>query len=319
MPAFSNAKLYKRYRATRPKSVPEYGVYRIAGNVADCDWPCLFSHAFKPLAGKVSQVWVQGFELNEAIASGEFKPSSVRGYYYDRDRDHQAPAFRAFMSDFFHRKETAPDKTTRELFKLIPNSISGKLVQTRKSSATDYTDVESGTTTSAAELVAGGMFHPFIASATTARPRARMHRAEHRHKALHTATDSIFTQNRVSDRGDADTRLSTSGKLGTFALEAHKKTLLLIRGKCYVLYSDTQENPKWQESKTFKGKYIVKAAKHGFQGSIYQLEQLAATGKRRYTISTPNTLKQSVKRGLQVNDFVKREMTLKVGPLEVRK
>ncbi len=318
MPAFSNAKLYKRYRGTRPKAVPEYGVYCVSGKLADCDWPCLFSHSFKPLSGAVSRVWVQGFELNEALASGEFKPSRISGYLYDAERDHQAPAFRHFMHDFFHRKETAKTKTERELFKLIPNAISGKLVQTRKASSTDLTDVESGTTTSAAELTAGGMFHPFIASATTARPRARMHRAEHRYKAMHTATDSIFTQRVVSDRGDIDTRLSRSGKLGTFALEADKKTLLLVRGTCYVLYSDRRDNPKWPESKTFKGKYIVKAAKHGFQGSITQLEQLVATGRRKYVVNTPNTLKRSVKEGLQVNLFVKRPMTLRVGPIKVR-
>lgn len=313
MPAFSNRRLYKRFKGGRVRSVPDYGVYRISGTVADCDWPCLFSHSFKPLSGEVRGVWVQGFEVNEAIRSGEFKPTSVRGFYYDRDKDNQAPAFRHFMQDFFHRKETAKSKTMRTLFKLLPNSISGKLIQTRKSGTCALTDIDSGVTTSAADLVAGGMFHPFIASACTADPRARMHRIEHKYRAMHTATDGILTQSRVSYGRNLDVQPSKSGQLGTLAVEATGCTLLLIRGKCYVLYGKDGERP----SQVFKGKRIVKYALHGFQGSVTQLERLVASNRRKYTVKRANTLKESIKRGLQVNDFVDREYTLKVGPIPV--
>ena len=104
-----------------------------------------------------------------------------------------------------------------------------------------------------------------------------------------------------------------SKKLGALTTEAHGE-LLMVRNKLYILYAKDGETP----SRAFKGKRIAKAALHGFQGSVHDLEKLIATGRRRYTVNRPNRLKESLKRGLQVNEFVKRDCTLKVGVLPVR-
>lgn len=305
MPAFSNERLYKRYRGTaRIKTVPDYGVYCVSGKLASCEWPVLFSHGFKALSGDIDRVWIQGFEVNEALRSGELKLSSIKGHYYDQEKDHQASALRAFVDDIYAQKEAAKDKVIREGKKLVLNSVSGKFIQTRKRGSCAYTDIDAGVTVQAGELIAGGMFHPFIASAITAHTRARIHRLEHRHKAIHTATDGIMKLG----KGKAEGR-----GLGALTLEAEGAVLLLFRNKCYVLYG--KKGPKTIPSKVFKGKHIIKFAKHGFQGSVTDLERLAATGRRKYTVNKPNRLKESLKRKLTPNEFVKREYTLRVGKL----
>jgi DNA polymerase type B, organellar and viral len=308
MPAFSSKKLYKRYAAKSVKSVPDYGVFFVTGRVADCPWPSVFSHGFKPLTGRIDRIAMHGMELNEAVRSGELKVTKVRGWYYDHEKDHQAPALRAFVDDFFEKKETAIDKGMRQWFKFTMNAISGKFIQTRKRGTCAYTDIDAEKTVNASELIAGGMFHPFIASGITAHTRATIHQLEHKYQALHTATDGIYTERKVT--------LGKRQGLGDLSVEA-KGDLLLVRNKCYVLYADRPSEDS-EPSKAFKGKHILKYAKHGFQGTVFDLERLIATNRRKYTVNKPNRLKQSVQRGLIPNLFVEREMTLRVGPIPVR-
>lgn len=309
MPAFSDAKLYRRFTARKSVAhVPDYGVYAISGEVAECQWPVIFSHGFKPLHGRISDVWVQGFEVNEALLSGELKLSKIRGYYYDAEKDLQAPALRGFVESFYEKKETAKDPVMRQMYKLVMNSISGKFIQTRKRGACAFTDIDAETTVTASELIAGGMFHPFIASAITAHTRADMHRLEHKFKALHTATDGIMSQAKNA---------KAQGKgLGALTVEAQDATLLLLRNKCYVLYA--KKDKKTKPSIVFKGKHIKKFALHGFQGSVTDLERLVASGRRKYTVNRPHRLKEALKRGLTPNEFLKRDYTLKIGKLEVK-
>lgn len=318
LPAFSDAELYKPYRIKRglmSREVPPHGVYNVSGKTADCPWPVLFDHSFKPIRGSVSDIWVQGFELNEALRSGEFKPSSISGFYYDAERDIQTSAMRAFCEEFYHRKQTEMNKVRRTGYKFILNSLSGKFIQTRKRQLGAYIDVDSERITTASELIAGGMFHPFIASAITAHTRARIHRLEHHYKALHTATDSVFTAfdpAKARKLRDRDLRVNVGGLGG---LE-HETTgdLLLVRNKCYIIYSESGE----KQSQAFKGKRIAKYALHGFQGTVFDLEKMIATGRRKYQYNHANRLKESLNRNLAVNDFVKREGLLRVGPITVK-
>lgn len=306
MPAFSSDKLYRRVRIARANAdnVHRYGVFRIRGRVADCAWPSLFSHGFKPLREHVEGVYVQGYELREALASGEFKPDgTVSGWIYDAERDIQAPAMRAFVEDFYQKKEREKDRVLRYMYKLILNCISGKFIQTRKRGTCAFTDIDAGVTVNASELEAGGMFHPFIASAITAHTRARIHRLEHQYRAIHTATDGLFTQ--------SGKRLPDTNGLGALTQD-YEGTLLLVRNKCYILYTDEETD---SPSRAFEGKFIAKEARHGFQGSVFDLERLIATGKRAYTINKPWRLREALKRGKTPNEFTERTYTLKVGPI----
>lgn len=308
MPSMENAKLYKRFKRTlNPKRVPDYGVYKVSGVVRDDRWPCLFNHDFSPLKGHISDIHIQGFDLNESLRSREISQCRIEGYYYDHQRDHGIPAFRAFVEDFYRRKESEKDPVKRYMYKTIMNSVYGKFIQTRKSARTTYHNIDSEKSTESYDVIAGGMFHPFIASAITAQPRAHIHRMEHKYRSIHTATDGLFTQS----KGPFP---KATGKLGNFEKDI-EGDLLLIRNKLYIVYGKKSE--KSFPSKAFRGKHILKFAKHGFQGSVYDLERLVATNKRKYTVDHVNQLRESIKRGLQVNEFVKREMVLKVGPLEV--
>ena len=320
-PAFSNEKLYKRIAAKNGvKELPPYGVYALSGKVKPCQWPVIFSHGFKPLSGVIDRVWVQGFEVNEALRSGEFTSSKINGFYYDAERDLQAPALRGFVDHFYEKKNTTKDKAMRYLYKLMLNSISGKFIQTRKSNACAYTDIDADATIVASDLVAGGMFHPFIASAITAHTRARIHQLEHQYKAMHTATDGIMSQ--------AKNAKPTGRGIGAITQEAQNATLLLIRNKCYVLY--TKKSKDTFASKVFPKKHILKYAKHGFQGSVTDLERIGAKGEgtHKYWVNRPYRLKETINRDkarkknpklkpMRVNDFEKRPFFLKLGPMRV--
>jgi hypothetical protein len=303
-PSFSVSTAYRRFKAFRVKSVPPLGVYQINGHVAQCAWPSLYSHGFKPLSGGVEGVWVSGYELNEALQAGELtRLQSVVGWYYDVERDRHFAPLRAFVDEFYARKEKETDKGRRTMYKFILNSISGKFIQTLKRKKVTHVDIDSGAITESGDLIAGGMFHPFIAQLITGHTRARIHALEHQYEALHTATDGIFTRKSVrsEDKG-----------LGALVCEA-RGDLLLLRNKLYILYSDEGETPSY----TFEGRRIAKYALHGFAGSVTDLEQLVVSNRRRYQAVRVNRLRDSLKRGLVPNEFATRDFILKIGDLPV--
>lgn len=308
-PSFYEDRLYRKYRATRPREVPELGVYKVTGYAAECLWPSMFAHNFTPIRGEnVPGVCVAGYELNEALRSGEFKPTSVTGWFYEADRDNNKPPLRAFCNEFYARKEAETDKAKRAMYKFILNSVSGKFIQTRKRDKVTQIDIDSDTISASGDLVAGGMFHPFIASLITAHTRSRIHQLEHKYSALHTATDGIFTQNKVT--------MKPQKGLGALVNEAHGD-LLLLRNKLYILYGDGPPPEKKEASAVFEGKHIIKAALHGFHGTVADLEVLATTDRRKYSAKKANRLRSALKSGKTPNDFRVQDYNLNVGELPV--
>lgn len=313
-PSFYHANLYKDFRASRPRQVPDLGVYTVSGRVIGCRWPSLFTHDFKPIKSQeVYHLCVAGYELNEALRSGEFKPTRVSGTYYDADKDRNDPPLRRFVDDFYQRKESEKDKPKRAMYKFILNSISGKFIQTRKNNKATVIYVDSDVNANLkvaeeADMIAGGMFHPFIAAQITAHTRARIHQLEHEYEAIHTATDGIYTQRRV---------VGSFGKgLGSLTVEG-RGDLLMLRNKTYILYGnpgDTGGPPeKETPSKAYPGKILQKYALHGFAGTVFDLERLAAAGTRTYEAKRVNRLRASVKSGATPNEFRDQEYRLKVG------
>lgn len=310
-PSFYEAKLYKKYLARAPKTVPPLGVYRVRGVVSDCKWPVLFAHDFTPLRGeRVEGVCVSGYELNEAIASGEFKPTNVAGWFYDEERDRHDPPLKRFVAEFYARKEAEKDKAKRAMYKFILNSISGKFIQTRKRNPQLEVGIDDGMRLNeSSELIAGGMFHPFIASLITGHTRARIHKLEHEYEALHTATDGIFTRKPVT--------MAPQKGLGAIVNEA-QGDLLMLRNKLYILYGDAKpDTPPEELSAGFEGKRIVKAALHGFAGRVQDLEGLVVTGRRKYDAKRVNRLRASLKADMTPNEFRQQAYVLKVGTLPV--
>jgi hypothetical protein len=306
-PSFSNPDAYVSVTRHRRKNepYPPFGIYYIDATIADCHWPSLFHHNFKKASGRVQGLWVHGFELNEALRTDEVKIHSVHGYAYLHERDNTRSPFKAYMDHFYNLKETATDPVRRYMYKILMNALYGKFIQTRKVIRGQESNIEQEPMEQTQVLQAGGMFHPFIASSITAHTRAYIHELEHCYQAIHTSTDGIYTRAK---------RLKGIGPktgIGSIKVEA-EGDLLLLRNKLYILYSDEGGIP----SKHFKGKRILKYAKHGFMGSIHDLERLVASNKRKYTIQKPNKLKESLKRGLTVNKFEDREYMLKIGPIK---
>ena len=137
---------------------------------------------------------------------------------------------------------------------------------------------------------------------------------------MHTATDGILTQRplRYSAKQWHDTLPCKSSRaLGRVTVEAADAELLIARGKLYVLYGKQTE--KTTPSKVFKGKHIIKNARHGFQGTVTDLERMMCGKRRTYIVNRPNKLKTSLQRGLIPNKFEKHEMQLHLPLVRVQK
>lgn len=304
MPSFSNAKLYKRFSGSGYlKYVPECGIYRISGKMKDCKWPIIYDHKFKPISGPFLQIWTTGYELNEALKTEEISLDSISGFFYHEKMDVEPSPFKSYVEEFYTKKDEAESEAYRLFYKILMNSLYGKFIQTTdheglKGMRELLFDLENATLSNQRFVIAGGLFNPFIASLITGKVRAQIHRMEHKYKALHTATDGIFTQIKPKE---------ISG-LGGVKIDCFGD-LLLLRNKCYIIYgtaTQAKDYPKSFKSKQFKGKWILKYAHHGFYGTVFDMEKMYVAGKNEYQYTKVNKLKESMRRNLIVNKFEKR-------------
>jgi hypothetical protein len=289
-PAFSEPSGYKHFKATsarKIKQVEELGIYKISGRAAACDWPALFDHNFKPLKGGFSDIWVTGYELNQAIESDEVTLSRIKGFLYDPSGEDGYSPFKEFVDYFYRMKSEAKDPVMRYMYKIMLNALTGKFIQT----SPDFTLVDG-------QLVkikrAGGLYHPFVASLITGHTRCDMHVQEHKYQALHTATDGIFVPGH--HKGAA------KKTLGAFVSEGHGD-LALFRNKLYIFYTD-EETEDTYPSQVFEGRHILKCARHGFQGRVVDLEQMLVSTLREYKTNKPLKLKTAIKKKEPPNKFV---------------
>lgn len=299
-PSFCDANAYKSYDGKfRPSEETRLGVYCVSGTAKPCDWPVIFDHNFKPIQGRFKDIWVHGNELVEGLRANELTISSCKGFLYDQSEDLDASPFREFVETFYKLKSEAKDPVLRHMYKIVLNALTGKFIQT----SPDYIDV--GGSIVVAQK-AGGLYHPFIASSITSHTRAGIHSLEHEVKAIHTATDGVF-----APRGK--TPKNRGSGLGSIQLES-QGDLVLLRNKLYILYGKAPAKGSWP-SLVFPGKHVLKAARHGFQGTIRDLEEMVAHGHRTYKTNKPNQLKQALQRGLVANEFVESQRRLNIGPI----
>jgi DNA polymerase type B, organellar and viral len=313
MPSFSNPALYKILsgNGALTEKVPPCGIYKISGVAKQCKWPILFNHAFKPVFGEFNDIWITGFELNEALRLREISVSKCYGYFYDTDADTVPSPLKAYAIEFFNKKNTATDKILREFWKLLLNSLYGKFIQTRAAGMQDLIyDLDEKTIIDDSPLIAGGLFNPFIGSLITGYTRAKIHALEHRYKALHTSTDGIQIKEKPKEVGG----------LGGLKIEA-QGDILYFRNKLYIIYSRiTYADKKQIADGTFKGKLstlrlgykIIKYALHGFHSNVETLEKMWKEKTRDYEYTRVNKLRESIRRNLTVNDFVKTSATLHI-------
>lgn len=309
LPSFSVRSAYKDMSGTgHPSSLlPRLGVYRVTGIAYPCKWPILYDREFKPIEGDFENVWITGPELNEAILKNECLIKELYGYFYDISMDSAPSPFSSFVDEFYRLKNEADDrgdKINREFYKLVLNSLYGKFIQSKgdKAHLGYYYDLDKCRVSRERIVIAGGLFHPFIATLITGITRANIHSLEHRYSALHTATDGIFTGSR--------TYIAKAG-LGGLKMEAYGD-LLLFRNKLYILYG-----PKGKlKSKIFSDKSIIKYALHGFNGSVFDLEKIYVSGDPTYEFKKVNRLRESLRRGLKVNAFDIRHGELNIEGLD---
>ena len=302
LPSFENPNGYRKFKSVKNISklvrVPDLGCYQISGSASACDWPALFDHNFKPIEGRFNATWVTGFELNAAIDADECKLSSIAGYTYEDKQTSGYSPFAAYVQDFYRLKAEAIDPVMRYMYKILLNALTGKFIQT----SPDYTLVDG-------QLVkinrAGGLYHPFIAGLITGHTRAHIHALEHQYEALHTATDGIFVPGRHSGAKSKTLGAVVSEGIGDLAL---------FRNKLYIFYSnDKPAGPNPLESQVFDGRYILKCARHGFQGSVGALEQmlLRTPDTRSYKVNKPIKLKTALKSNDVPNKFITTERNLR--------
>jgi hypothetical protein len=192
-------------------------------------------------------------------------------------------------------KAESTDPVLRYMYKIMLNGLTGKFIQTSE----DYTLVDG-------QLVkiqrAGGLYQPFIASLITGHTRSVMHPLEHRYQALHTATDGIFAPGNHAG--------ARKKELGAVVDEGHGD-LALLRNKLYILYSHEATDSTYP-SEVFDGRHILKCARHGFQGTVTNLEQMLITQVREYKVNRPLKLKSASKSGGVPNMFVKQLRKLNI-------
>ena len=305
LPAFSQAKLFRHavMFSKYARTFPVHGVYCVTGAAAPCSWPVVFDDDFKPIRGPFENVWMTGYELNEARRIGEIKLSRVWGHFYDTDSDPVTDtAFARYVRDFYKLKQNATDPIYRFMYKVLLNALYGKFIQSR----------ECETSSGAIVWKHGPLHHPFAASLITGHTRGVMHRLEHETCAVHTATDGVFCGARNSPPGDVFSWAPQSG-LGSIESEGKNLELCMLRNKLYLLYSH-KPGDGWM-SFLRPNRYVVKYAAHGFQGGPKRLEELAMTNRRHYEIETPNTLKMALKQKKVPNKFELRERNLNVAPI----
>jgi hypothetical protein len=233
-------------------------VYRIRGRVCR---PCRYGMFMR--TGDTSlvrdgefDVWITGWEL--AAAANEIEVSAIEGYVWVPAPGATNP-FADYVRFFFEKKRRArKNDPLRELWKLLLNSLYGKL----KHTVSGFDPV-----TGTRRKIASGLFNPFWASQVTGHCRARLHQLEHQYHALHSSTDAVFTQ---------AASLITGHELGDVeqGAKGQRGTLIVLRPKLYVLLDD-------------KGR-ILKSAKGGVRRSANLLQIIRQRG-------APYTVKHMVR------------------------
>lgn len=233
-----------------------HGIFKISGYLADCPYGSIQTHAFKRAQGRILDLWTTGYEITEALRSGELRISRIIGYGWEQGYPKgkkkpilQGSAFARFVADFYALRSATQDPALKYFYKLILNSLYGKFIQRTRNDE--------------GEFVAGSMFDPSIASLITGYVRAKIHRLEHKYKALHTATDGFITRIKP-DPADIGSGIGQL-KADTFG------PVLIMRNKLYLHFDHA-------------GK-LKKSGLHGFQGNPAELEALWRSSKRIYSIS----------------------------------
>lgn len=236
---------------------------------------------------KDTMVWITKYEFD---IIRKYLPKALNNIYkqisYIPYNKRNSP-LNKFVNDHYTRKRQADiigDTVFSEMEKLTMNSLYGKFIQTIAKDDYYYFD-ENNIIQHKVEWVAGGLFHPYIATLITGLVRAVLIESEFEYNAFHSSTDSIKTEKRII----------TGTELGNFELKCWGDCIIL-RNRLYIHY-DKQGN-------------IAKWAGHGFKGKAELLEQIIYEGKTKFDVNRILMPKEARRRSEKPLDMIKFEQEL---------
>lgn len=266
------------WKYTDKYSSGRHALWRVQGRYTRCTYRSLMSDTGWPDSGMVDLV-TTGYELDSAIRHGEFQLDSCDGWYMDGPT---GGSLVEYVDTFYTLKSTAKTTTEKVAAKLFLNSLYGKFFQKVAQGDVGSVDLESGKVivtdpTQEYDHVAGGLYHPPIASLITGFVRAKIHGLEHLLGSVMTSTDGMFTHRPPP--------AEMVGKaLGM--LSAERGNLRIFRERAYVFDPDVPEHESACPADCADPHPTV--ALHGFWGPVEELRALDMTpGKRVSYTSKP--------------------------------
>ena len=272
------------YEIVRSKEIVNDGLYQVNATI-QCAYQPIFSETFERKK-ILHKTWITGYELNSCIRRSCLDYEVLDGYVMEHG-EKERNGLSEYVYQFFEKKQQAEKDNNiseRLIDKLMMNALYGKFI----SKITEDTDI--------GEKWKGGViFHPLIATLITAYVRAYVHEIEHMCSSLHTSTDSVIT--RMQDLTPLFPGVNGLGGLE----KKHSGDALLVRPKVYVLFDKLDPScyhkfDLGDDAKVFciycKAK-VLKAATHGFYGSVQMLLNMWKGGQINYVVNRMMRLKEA--------------------------
>jgi len=263
------------WRYTEEYEPNVHAVWEIEGTYKPCVYRCLMGKTTWIGNGRVTSR-VTSYELDQVLAHGEFTLDKCVGYVLEGP---SGGALADYVSTFYSLKRNAKSPAERVAAKLFLNSLYGKFFQKVALGKVGTVNIETGRYIESDpeqdfDYVAGGLYHPAIASLITGFVRAKIHGLEHKYESVMTSTDGFFSRKPPPEE-------EIGNELGQ--LDAERGTLRIWRERLYVFTPDDSSHSEI-------------AALHGWRGSIAQLKRvpLVAGNLYHYHAKAMVTLKMSL-------------------------
>lgn len=274
----------------------KHAIWDVTGIYTKCKYRALMHDTGWCESGLVD-ITTTGYELDGAIARGEFELISCDGYYLEGP---EGGALVEYVDEFYEKKRYGKNKGEIAAAKLFLNSLYGKFFQKVAHGRVGVFDLEKQEWIQTDpeqdyDYTAGGLYHPPIAALITGYVRAKIHNLEHDHQSVMTSTDGFFALTPPPPE-------MVGEELGM--LSSKRGRLQIWRERLYVFSYKAGD----------KTKRIV--ALHGWHGTVRQLMRvpLRLGEKWEYTSTSMITLKMSTRRiEKKFNEpgrFIRRKMTL---------
>lgn len=282
LPSFLSG-TYERVSKYNPSYV---GVYQVIGTIQPCKHGVLYNSNFEYYRYSEPvkiQSFTTSYELQEALDSKELKLESAQGWIWKPDTTESPLA--EYSRYFWEKKNVTPKSDIRYIFyKLLLNSLYGKWIQRNPQKRAKYVFNRGKLDIHAKQEIAGGLYHPFIASLITGNTRARLHQAEHYFDAIESSTDSVKSTK-------YDKKADNIKELGAMQLQHHecsdcKKEYIKINGLFVRNRLNLLMCPK---------EHVVKCALHGFWGKPKTLLSMYHNREYLYTVERMPLIREGIK------------------------